>query len=90
METVDAAGEIAKVAKEVVLNLLLPDGARRFFAERFVFLVEAGLDVHVPVRLEDVDHFAELAADWVLADRELRASLIALIKGALHKYMEPA
>lgn len=84
----DVPGEVAKVARIALDAVVLHPHLKAHFVEQFI--LAAGDDMARPERLEDVEHFAELAADQLLADRELRDTLVCLIKAGIRAYMEPA
>ncbi len=85
----DVPGEVAKVAR-IALDAIACEAG--FASDRFAseFVRAAGDDMARPERIEDVEHFAELAADQLLVDRELRDTLVYLIRAGIRAYMEPA
>lgn len=84
----DVPGEVAKVGRIALDAVVLHTHMRTHFVEQF--LMAAGDDMARPVRIEDIESYAELAADQMLADRELRDTLVSLLKSGISAYMEPA
>jgi len=87
VKPIDVSGEIAKVARIAFdACLLLPDTKERFVKQ---FVTYAGDSMAHPERIEDVEHFVELAVDQLLADRDLRQTLCSLVRSAVVAYMRP-
>jgi len=85
METTpDPSAEIAATARVALDAVLLAPARRKEFREQFV--LAAGEGMACPARVEDKEHFIGCAVDRLLADRELRDTLLMLVKSGLASY----